>query len=221
MNVDFDITATSNGLLNNWKLLEEINASSISIPAVRIDTSSNTATVVFASAITSVENTTLLSLVAVHDGSPDSEEPVVSMVEVVKQDDVPAFASKILPSGKSLFKRGHGMGTLTVAAGAVGTLVYEIIYLESKLTGVEVINGHAGDQVSFEVLDSTSGVVTTYPNYPLNQFGFGVYISEGHHREESPYDADAFYGMQIRVTYENNGTVEAKPCFNIILHEVK
>lgn len=60
-----------------------------------------------------------------------------------------------------------------------------------------------------------------YPSYPLNQFGFNVFVSDFLYSDKSNYDADLIKDFQILIVYKNNGTERANIGINLVLHEVK
>lgn len=131
------------------------------------------------------------------------------------------FASKVLEDGRSIFKRKHGVLSLPVSPGATVETLFVVPYPSCKVNEVEVVGSKLGDTVNFKVLDTSTGAVSGFPNAPLNQFGFDVNVTDDFYRESSNYDADLFLGLQLSMSYTNNGTSELTPRFNILLHEVK
>jgi|DEB0MinimDraft_6_1074348.scaffolds.fasta_scaffold01085_11 hypothetical protein len=131
------------------------------------------------------------------------------------------FSSKILEDGSKVYERKHGVTGGVVNPGQTVATIYSIPYASCKITAVEVVGSKVGDQVDFKVLDTPAGTVSTIPNYTLNQFGFGVFTTEGSYKEESRYDADLFLGLQLEMSYTNNGVSSVTPNYNITLHEVK
>ena len=130
---------------------------------------------------------------------------------------VPAFASKKLPDGKKLYKRVHGISE-SLSAGS-NNVLFTVPYPHAKMLGTEIIGAEFGDYCDFCILDDTSGTCSGTPNQQLNQFGFGVQIAKDAHEEKSNYDADLYYGMQIKLVYNS---VSAKDVgFNFDLNEVK
>lgn len=126
------------------------------------------------------------------------------------------FAEKTV-GGKSLFNRTEGK-EFSVSVGD-NDLIYTISWPTVKFTGIEIINGEVGDVVNLKVLDSTTGTYTTVPNYQLNQFGFTVNLPDGFYKRESRYDADLYYGMQIKI--ELNTATARDVRINYVIHEVK
>jgi hypothetical protein len=131
------------------------------------------------------------------------------------------FATKILPDGKKLFAREHGIPQVTIAAGATASLVLEVPYISCKITDAEIIGCKEGDTVNFKILDTDSGTLSTIPLYPLNQFGTNVNMSNGIYVKKYAYDADLFIGLHIDIEYTNNGLSPVTVSANIGLHEVK
>lgn len=118
-----------------------------------------------------------------------------------------SFASKVLPTGKKLFKRYHGIQE-SVSIGE-NTIIYTIPYTQVKIIGVDIMNASALDTVDLMILDTVTGLYSTTPSYLLNQFAFAVNISKDYFRQESNYDADLYQGMQIKIVYnsQSNKTI--------------
>lgn len=131
------------------------------------------------------------------------------------------FASKQLLNGKKLFRRVHGVKLSLDGTSNAQSTSFTIPYTLCKMTSTVIVNGVAGDSVDFKVLDTSSGTVTGVPNYVLNQFGHGVYVSNNYYREDSEYDAELFMGLQMEITLTPVDTVARDVYFNITLHEVK
>jgi hypothetical protein len=128
-----------------------------------------------------------------------------------------AFSSKVLPNGKKLYVRNHGVQQ-TVTAGS-NTINFTIPYAWAKMTEAEIINGEALDYIDFKVYDTAQGTYSGVPNYMLNQFGFSVNVSPNFYQRVSNYDADCYQGMIFRLIYNS---VSAKTVgINLILNEVK
>jgi len=127
------------------------------------------------------------------------------------------FASKILPNGKKLYKREHGIQA-SVAVGA-NTILFTIPYPWVKIIGLEILFGEKLDTCDLMILDSTSGTYSGVPNYQLNQFGYNVNIAADLYEEESAYDADLYQGMQIKIVYNSQSAKTIGLNFN--LSEVK
>jgi len=131
----------------------------------------------------------------------------------------PPFASKTLSDGTKLFRRKHGF-SITIPANSNVEEKFNIPYTACKITKAEVINSLHGDKVDFKVYDNEDGDISGYPDVMLNQFGFGVYMSNEMYEDESQYDADLIAGMQIGVTYYNNSDSERTVYINLTLHEL-
>lgn len=127
------------------------------------------------------------------------------------------FSAKILANGKKLYARVHGIQP-TLAAEA-NTIDFTIPYSWVKITGIMVYGGEALDKVDLSIYDTAAGTYSGVPNYKLNQFGFAANIAKDHFEWTSPYDADLYQGMIIRITYTS---ISAKTVgINFILNEVK
>lgn len=130
------------------------------------------------------------------------------------------FASKELSNGLKLYRRKHGYKATIPANSEVVTKIL-VPYAACKINKLEIIAPNPLDRIDLKILDSATGMLTGVPNYMLNQFGFDVVVSEMIYSDKSDYDADVFGGMQIEVTYKNDGTEEVTVGYNIIFHEVK
>ena len=130
------------------------------------------------------------------------------------------FGSKVLPNGKSLFRRIHGLKLDLDTSGSDQKVAFTVPYGSAKITSTEIIGAGLGDRIDFKVLDTAAGTVTTVPNYMLNQFGFDVYPSEGRYEQKSEYDADLFLGLQLEITVKPMDSVARPVYFNLVLHEV-
>lgn len=130
------------------------------------------------------------------------------------------FSSKQLPDGKKLFRRVHGFKMQLVASGNA-TYDFLIPYDECKINEAEIIGCPEGVTCDFKVLDTPSGLLTTVPNYALNQFAFDINVAKDYYKDHSPYDADLIKDMQIRVILKNSTASTAWVGVNIVIHEVK
>jgi len=127
------------------------------------------------------------------------------------------FASKVLPNGQKIFKRVHGVKH--VLSSATDVIRFTVPYTQCKITGIEILGANFGDTANFNVYDTSSGTLSTIPNFKLNQFGFDVNIKPSHHVENSEYDADLIQGLVLEV--EITGITGQEVLINFILHEVK
>jgi hypothetical protein len=141
----------------------------------------------------------------------------VSMATSV--DNTP-FATKTIstPTGtKKLFARVHGIQPELIEGS--NTIDFTIPYPWVKITGIMVYGGETLDKVDLSIYDTAAGTYSGVPNYKLNQFGFAANISKDNFEWTSPYDADLYQGMIIKVTYTS---ISAKSIgINFILNEVK
>jgi hypothetical protein len=145
---------------------------------------------------------------------PYGNKPAASQSVITS---IPAFAAKVLPDGNKLFKRVVGIRSDLVAGD--NTIVWVNPYNWAKFMAAEVVGGEAGDYVDVYVLDSTSGSITSVPNYVLNQFAFTTNIAKDFYQHKSEFDADIYLGLQIKFVYHS---VSAKTIgINFILNEVK
>lgn len=194
-------------------LQQEIAESSISIALNSISTSGSDLNFDFAAELSPAEVTELDSVLAAHTGVPLEEPAIIQEVNVGSQ---PAFADKVLPSGKKLFKRVHGVEIdINNETKAIELVVP---YDMCKITGVEILNASLGDKVDLKVLDTPAGTISGVANYMLNQFGYSVFMRPDYHKETSSYDADLIKDMKLCL--EVTTTENKKMYANFILHEV-
>jgi hypothetical protein len=217
----YSITAdTLNGVYDG-KLALEIQSSSILIAldytaSGEVGETSDVLNIYFKDSLSVGDETTLDNLIAAHDGVALLKDKAIKAIVESQQP----FASKTLPDGKKLFGREHGVTPVTIAAGATGSLVFEIPYAAAKITGAHILGTKVGDTVNFKILDTDTGLLTTIPLYPLNQFGFSVNMPDGEYKKSYTYDADLFLGLHISVEYTNNGTETITVSMNLDIHEV-
>ena len=130
------------------------------------------------------------------------------------------FKSKITKHGK-MYRRKHGFISENVLGGETIIIDLPVPYNNVKINEIEFINCVDGDTCNLQVLDTPAGLLSTIPNYMLNQFGFDVQLPNGPFKDYSDYDADLIKDMSVRLIYTNN-TLETKQVKgNIIWHEVK
>ncbi len=129
------------------------------------------------------------------------------------------FASKTLKDGSKLYRRKHGYFIDTIAGSSVDKIV-TVPYAKCKINKIEIIDANTRDCIDLLVLDDTNGTYSTIPNYVLNQFGFGVVVSDLLYADKSDYDADLYMGMQLKVVYHNRTNNNKEVGLNVIFHEV-
>lgn len=134
--------------------------------------------------------------------------------------DAAPFKSKVLPSGKKLFKRLHGSASLNIPAGETGVLELEVGYTHAKMQSIECLNSAFGDVASLYILDTSTGTYSGVPDSVLNCFGIEVNLCDGVYKYAATYDADLYAGMVIRLEYDNNGLSARTVSFNADLNEV-
>ena len=136
--------------------------------------------------------------------------------QLISVTSSPAFASKMLGTYK-LYKRVVGIQPSVIVGE--NTILHTVTFPWVKMTGIELVNGENLDKVSFWVLDSETGQISSVPNYPLNQFGFSVNVSKDYYEHKSEFDADLYAGLQIKILYTS---MSAKTIgLNFIFNEVK
>jgi hypothetical protein len=118
---------------------------------------------------------------------------------------------------KKLYKRITGIQQELVQG--TNTILFTIPFPWCKITGIELINGENLDTACLYVLDDINGTYSSIPNYQLNQFSYSANASKDYYKLESEYDADLYYGMQLKITYNS---ISAKIIgINFLLNEVK
>lgn len=131
------------------------------------------------------------------------------------------FKAKATELG-SLFRRKHGFKfDAPILAGQSATIDLVVPYNYVKINELELIECNKGDAIDMIVHDTPTGAISGYPNVALNQFGFNVYITDGHYKDVSDYDADLIKDMVIKITYKNNSLEPITPMGNITWHEIK
>lgn len=128
------------------------------------------------------------------------------------------FSSKTT-NGKKLFRRKHGKGA-SVDASSMNTISIIIPYNNCKINMIEIMGCKLGDTVNLKVYDTEQGLISTVPNYMLNQFGISVQMPDGYYKDESRYDADLIAGMKVELEYYNNESQAKYVGVNFTLHEV-
>lgn len=134
--------------------------------------------------------------------------------------NISPFSSKVISGGK-LFRRKYGFKSASIPVGESGVITLVVPYSKVKINEIELVNGKEGDTIDFKVLDTATGLLTGVPNYMLNQFAFDAELPNGFYRDRSDYDAELVAGMQIQITYKNNGLVAHTIRGNITYHEVR
>lgn len=140
-----------------------------------------------------------------------NEETVLSTPKIQSP-----FAAKTV-GNKKLYTRTHG-STFSLTLGA-NDCDFVIPYPQVKFNAIEVVGCELGDKIELQILDSDTGLLTTVPNYMLNQFGFSVGLPKDFYVRESKYDADLYGTMQIRVKYDSASAKDVT--INYVLHELK
>lgn len=130
------------------------------------------------------------------------------------------FAQKYHRDGRKLTRRVHGFKIDLDGTSNAQAVIFSVPYTACLMTSTSIISSVEGDKFDFKVLDTLAGTVSGVPNYPLNQFGFGVYAASSCYKEASEYDAELFQGLQIEVTVTPVDTVARSIYFNITLHEL-
>ena len=118
------------------------------------------------------------------------------------------------------FKRVHGENNIIEPLGATGNIELIIPYNLAKIAHMEILNCSIKDKVSVKFYDTPSGTISGTPNAILNQFGYGVEVTNDLYRFKSEYDADLIKDMKISIEYTNNGLNDRYIGVNFILDEL-
>lgn len=214
---------TANSIVDLDKLTQQVEDSAIVSVLQQVSTNNDQLTIEFDSNLTAGDKVLLDGIVDSHDGIPLPEVPSEpTEVTVVKQKQIPAFASKTIPeTGQKLFRRKHGLGWTSVAPNSSETITLVVPYTLAKIDEAELMGCGEGDCVDLKVHDNDAGTISTVPDKMLNQFGFDVCMPNGSYKDHSQYDADLILGMKVKLTYKNNSSTETRNIgVNITLHEV-
>jgi hypothetical protein len=131
------------------------------------------------------------------------------------------FAMKQLPTGEKLFKRVHGLGSITLNAGEVGDLEFEVPYTHCKLRGIEIMDQSDTCSAELFIEDSTAGNYSGVSRYELNQFGFSVEVSKDFYEKKSNYDSDLYEDMWVVLQITNSSNITQTFRANVELDEVR
>jgi len=206
---------TLNQAVNVRLLNNEIISASLITQLAGVTTAGDVLTIDFNASLSSEDEITLTSIVEGHAGGPSATDP--APVEIINSTQSQPFSSKQLTNGGKLYSRVQGV-KFSVTTGA-NTCYFSVPWSSCKITGIEVINGEAGDTVDMKVLDDSIGSYSTIPNYLFNQFGYTVAVAPNFYSRESTYDADLYQNMVVEVIY--NSVTDKDIWINYILHEVK
>lgn len=213
------IVDTKNSRVTLKDLENEIIASSISKNLEILSTEGDIIQITFSTALSTEEKTTLTAVVNAHEGNIATEEVIPTEVKVIEEVAKAPFAAKVLANGQKLFKRVHGVQN-TILANSTGTIELVVPYTQCKITSLEIMGASLGDTCNFNVYDTSTGYISTIPNYKLNQFGFNVCMAKDYHMEHSEYDADLIMGMKLEIEFNNSTTEDKLIGINFILHQL-
>ncbi|MEY2859130.1 MAG: hypothetical protein RLZZ74_3443 [Cyanobacteriota bacterium] len=127
-----------------------------------------------------------------------------------------AFSSKNLGS-KKLFARNTGKQFML--GPGPNDLIYTATFPWVKMIGLECIGAESLDYGELRVYDSAAGTYSGVPNLLLNQFGYTLNIAKDFYKRESPFDADLYAGMVLKITYTSMSSKTIG--INYIMNEVK
>lgn len=131
------------------------------------------------------------------------------------------FGSKVLKDGSRLFRRVRGLSASI--DNAPKNIDFVVPFTKCKITGLQILAAKLGDRATFQVLDTSSGVISGVPNAVLNTFGQDVYLAPDQADYPSKYDADLIQGMTLRIVFDAVDQVLNPPrviYVNYDLHEV-
>lgn len=152
--------------------------------------------------------------VTAHNGVP----LVQNEISTVAVATLPPLATNAAPNGKSYFERRMGFQQ-SLAAGANTFAWAQSTFPSAQVYAVEIVGGEAGDFVDFNVLDSTTGMLTTIPNYKLNQFGFSYNVAPNYQLCQALFPAQVPRNLQFQFVYSSKSAKTIG--INLIFNEVK
>jgi hypothetical protein len=133
--------------------------------------------------------------------------------------DLPFSAKKLAIGGaiKNLFARNTGK-QFSVTTGS-NDLLYTATFPWVKMIGLECIGAEIGDYAELRVYDTPAGTYSGVANALLNQFGYTLNMAKDYYTRSSPFDADVYQGMILKITYTSvsNKTIG----INYLMNEVK
>jgi len=88
-----------------------------------------------------------------------------------------------------------------------------------KIIGIECIGGEILDTAELRVYDNALGTYSGVPDALLNQFGYTLNMAKDYYARTSPFDADLYQGMILKITYVS--VSDKRVGMNIIMNEVK
>lgn len=144
----------------------------------------------------------------------------VKPLQTVSVQSAPPFGAKSQVIG-GVVKKFYARNTGLQQDLAIGTneITYTISYPWVKVIAIEVIGSEALDTAELRVYDNGAGTYSGVPNALLNQFGYTLNLAPGFYARNSPYDADLYQSMVLKLTYVS---ISAKRIgVNVILNEVK
>jgi hypothetical protein len=151
---------------------------------------------------------------------PTSNRPLLPKISDISVNSEPSFKAKSQVIGgvlKKFYARNTGK-QFAVTTGS-NELSYTATFAWVKMIGVECVGAEALDTAELLVYDNALGTYSGVPNALLNQFGYTLNMAPGFYSRESPFDADVYAGMIIKINYVSvsNKTVGV----NFIMNEVK
>jgi len=142
---------------------------------------------------------------------------MVREVQVTSQIPFGAKSQVIDGVLKKFYARNTGK-QFDVVEGS-NELTYTATFPWVKMLGIECINAEALDTAELRVYDSPAGTYSGVPNALLNQFGYTLNMAAGFYGRSSPFDADLYAGMVIKITYVSQSL--KKVGVNFLMNEVK
>lgn len=121
------------------------------------------------------------------------------------------FADNVLPDGKVLYLKIHGMKA-NVSAGSTHEFQFTIPYTEVYLQGAEVYVDVLGE-TDLGIKHPVAGMV--------EQYGYQVVMGRYIYKEKAKYAARLPQGMIVSVTVTNPEPSEQEYGVNIIMHEIR
>jgi len=138
----------------------------------------------------------------------------------VSVSSIPPFGAKSQVIGgvlKKFYARNTGLQyDLTTGSNDIN---FTIPFPWVKIIGIECIGGEILDTAELRVYDNALGTYSGVPDALLNQFGYTLNMAKDYYARSSPFDADLYQGMILKITYVSIS--DKRVGMNIIMNEVK
>jgi len=124
--------------------------------------------------------------------------------------------------GATAYKKVTGAKKV-IAAGQTEMIELIFPFTRGLIKGAKIINTHMGDKLQFKILDTANNDYSGQPgsNFVLNQFGYDVYLIDGHLEDTAEFAGEIYQGMVICCEYTNNTNEDKTVYMNSDIYELK